>query len=400
MAAQLFGLLTSTLSFEGVDIDNWTFKLYSKASVGIFFLGAALSTLNEYTGGAITCRGSDATDYDKQYCWLNGVKHLQPNQVASAINLGDRCFSDGGDDKVVNYYIWISLVLIFSSVLFFLPNQLWKYFEGGMMEQFGSNRGEFLQDAEKSASNFKKMTKNHTKFYFFTFVFFETLNFVIGVTIFLLTDWFLDGKFSNYGSKTIAYLRGSGQYTEVNTGNGDERVQLNPMCSVFPTSVRCDVSFSGANGRKDERNLLCILGQNIMNQKIYLILWVWFVVLFSVSACMIVYRVLTCMLPGFQRTHIQRYLRSSDDYAVRKLRLDFDHIGNYFVLTQIGRNATPYTFRKFLDEVVDRPFTNKENGEEKTKKTIELVNESRADSILTSETRLPSYEKVMPNEAP
>ena len=375
MATQLFSLLTSSLSFEGIDIDNWTFKLYSKASAGIFFLAAALSTMNTYTGDAITCTKS-AGDYAKQYCWLHGVRHLKPNEIANAIHLGDACFSYGGDDKVTNYYIWISLVLIFSSVLFFLPNQLWKFLEGGMMEQFGSSRREFLEDAEKSASVFKKMSKNHTKLYFFTFVFFEILNFVTGVTVFLLTDWFLDQNFSTYGSKTIAYLRGSGETTEVDIGGQTKSVKLNPMCSVFPTSVRCDTTVAGVNGVGDELSDLCILGQNIMNQKIYLVLWIWFVVLFSVSACMIVYRVLTCILPGFQRKEIQGYLKSSDDYAVRRLRLDFDHIGNYFVLTQIGRNATPYTFRKFLDEVVDRPNKTNEKEKEKTEKTIVVIDES------------------------
>ena len=102
----------------------------------------------------------------------------------------------------------------------------------------------------------------------------------------------------------------------------------------------------------------------MMNQKIYLVLWVWFVVLFSVSACMIIYRVLTCMLPLFQRIEIQGYLKSTDDFAVQRLIIDFDHIGNYFVLTQIGRNATPYTFRKFLDEVVDRSDETKKKDKE------------------------------------
>ena len=136
-----------------------------------------------------------------------------------------------------------------------------------------------------------------------------------------------------------------------------------------------------------------------MNQKIYLVLWVWFVVLFSVSACMIVYRVLTCTLPAFQRNVLQRYLKSTDHYAVQKLRLDFDHVGNFFVLTQIGRNATPYNFRKFLDEVVDRQFKSNVNEKAKTQKTIDGVNESRTDSIQTSDTTLPSYKKLMPNES-
>ena len=61
--------------------------------------------MNEYTGDGITCRGNDATAYDVQYCWLHGVRHLNPNEVATAITLGDRCFSYGGDDKITTSLI-------------------------------------------------------------------------------------------------------------------------------------------------------------------------------------------------------------------------------------------------------------------------------------------------------
>merc|ERR1719510_661111 len=59
------------------------------------------------------------------------------------------------------------------------------------------------------------------------------------------------------------------------------------------------------------------------------------------------------MLPVFQRGEIQKLLLTSSDSDVKKLILDFDHIGNHFLLTQIGRNATPYNFREFMKELVD-----------------------------------------------
>ena len=71
-----------------------------------------------------------------------------------------------------------------------------------------------------------------------------------------------------------------------------------------------------------------------------------------------------------QRTTIQFYLKSKDVDAVKALKLDFDHIGNWFVLTQIGRNATPYAFRKFLNEVAGkRKKIEGEKEKEKRQKT-------------------------------
>lgn len=352
MASDLFKELTSRLSLEGVDIDNWTWKFYSRVSAGIFFVAAVMSVTDTYTGEKITCM-EGANDYDKHYCWLHGTKHLDQNQIATAIQNGETCFSNGKDEKVTSYYLWVSLVLVLSAILFLIPNELWKFFEGGMLAQFGSNKQNFVKDAKESASSFKLLSNNLTKRYFFTFVIFEIANFVMGVLIFLLTDRFLDGQFSSYGIKSIAYLRGSLQGTEVDVGGGDLYTVINPMCSVFPTTVRCEVGYFGVNGGPDIKQHICVLGQNLMNQKIYLLLSIWFMILFSVSACAIVYRVLTTILPVFQKMDIQRHLLTSDCPAVKKLMLDFDHIGNYFVLTQIGKNASPYNFREFMKELVN-----------------------------------------------
>ena len=91
----------------------------------------------------------------------------------------------------------------------------------------------------------------------------------MGILIFLLTDQFLDGKFSSYGTKSIAYLRGSLPCTEVDVGGGNYCTVINPMCSVFPTTVRCEVvSFGVGKDQADVTNHICTLGQNLMNQKI------------------------------------------------------------------------------------------------------------------------------------
>jgi len=373
MASDLFKELTSRLTLDGVDIDNWTFKFYSRASAGIFFLAAAASVASSYTGSTIKCRG-EVTDYDETYCWLHGTKHLPYGQISEEINNGDTCFSydASDDDKATTYYVWVSLVLFLSALLFLIPNELWKHFEGGMMEQFGSSRKEFLENSEKCAAKFNDLTKSHTKRYFFTFCFFEGLNYVIGLAIFILTDRFLSGKFSNYGFNTLAYFQGNLECTNMNLGGQAERCEvLNPMCSVFPTTVSCQFAFFGANGYKDSRSNICIMGQNLMNQRIYLVLWTWFVVLFVVSACMILYRILTLILPNLQRSEIRQFIKSRNDDAVQALKLDFDHIGNWFLLAQIGRNSTPYSFRDFLNEVAGIKWRETERDRQKRTKIIE-----------------------------
>ena len=395
MASDLFKELTSRLSLEGVDIDNWTFKFYSRASVGIFLVAATISIASAYTGSPIQCKG-DVTDYDTTYCWLHGTKHLPHGQISDVINNGDTCFTYDADEngKATTYYIWVSLVLFLSALLFVIPNELWKHFEGGMMEQFGSNRKEFLKDTEKCALKFKELSKNQTKRYFYTFVFFEVLNYVIGLTIFILTDTFLSGKFFSYGFKTLAYFQDKLECTEINMdGNGETCQVINPMCSVFPTTVNCQFFFFGVNAQQDKRSNICIMGQNLMNQKIYLVLWVWFLVLFTVSGCMLLYRLLTLSLPELQRTELRQCIKSEDVGAVQALILDLDHIGNWYLLTQIGRNATPYAFREFLNEVVGR--TKRINAEREKHKRQKAIKDNGSNNELSSH---PSFGKLKEND--
>lgn len=66
---------------------------------------------------------------------------------------------------------------------------------------------------------------------------------------------------------------------------------LNPMCEVFPRIASCDyvrsadqsISSSktskcfllrfGAGGHQERKNALCILGLNMINDKIFLVIW-------------------------------------------------------------------------------------------------------------------------------
>ena len=64
---------------------------------------------------------------------------------------------------------------------------------------------------------------------------------------------------------------------------------------------------------------------------------------------------------------LRHYIKSGKDAklnAVNKLKpkLGYGYIGHWFVLTQIGRNATAYNFRKFLDEVVRKEYNDGKNN--------------------------------------
>ena len=362
MATALFNELFKRFSLGGVDIDNLTFKLFSRVSVGIFIVASAASICGEYSGSAIKCKGGDDHGWAEQYCWLHGTYKIEAKKLSLAVAEGcyrnTENFYPNQDDTSpdTEYYMWVSLMLFLHGALFMIPDKLWKHSEGGLLKQFGSDRNDFAENASKDATLFKDLSKNRTRRYFFTFMAFECFNFIIALFNFFVIDKFLSGHFLTYGLDVLTYY-----------GQEHALEDVNPMCSCFPTVVNC-VTYSGGTGKGsvDKKSILCNLGQNIVNQKIYLVLWIWFVVLFTASGIMIIYRILGFILPTFQRMEIQSYIRSSKNDSVKSLKLDYNHIGHRFVLGQIGRNSTPYNFRAFLDEVA---FLNKRIKPEKVKET-------------------------------
>jgi len=382
MASALFNELVTRLTFDGIDIDTWVFKFYSRVTVGLFWVAAAISVADSFIGNAIECK--DSKDYDTNYCYLHGVAHLQPNGISSEISGAD-CFSavNVGDSKISNYYIWISLVLFLCGSAFAIPNELWKHFEGGVLKQFEGLKSIELEDEKekekrkKAVSQFNRLSNNFTNRYFYTFVLFELVYFILGIVTFNLIDVFLDGKFQSYGSDAFAYLSGDSETTSI-TDTKDKstyEVTVNPMCNVFPTVVSCTIkTFSVVKGAADTKNNICILGRNILNQQIFLVLWVWFMILFSATVCQIIYRLITLFVPSYQSWTIQYQLKSTDNQAVKKIELGFGKIGNWFLLTQIGSNSDPYAFRKFLEEVTG---VGRKGGDEIEKeKRRKIMNES------------------------
>ena len=69
------------------------------------------------------------------------------------------------------------------------------------------------------------------------------------------------------------------------------------MCNTFPTKVSCNVQSVSPSGSEDKKNGLCILAQNIINEKVFLALYAWYFIMFIVASVLIFYRTVTLILP-------------------------------------------------------------------------------------------------------
>ena len=66
----------------------------------------------------------------------------------------------------------------------------------------------------------------------------------------------------------------------------------------FQTS--CTFNKYGSGGGKEIKNGICILSQNIINQKIYLALWFWYIFVLLIGVVQLVFEAVVIAVPAFR----------------------------------------------------------------------------------------------------
>jgi len=182
--------------------------------------------------------------------------------------------------------------------------------------------------------------------YQLTFAFWETSNFLSVLASMQVTDWLLNNKFWKYGLDVLYYLH---NYQDFRI-NG-ERLH-DPMCEVFPTEVSCYLKFGGTSGYADVNAFLCILGNNMFNQKYFFLLWLWWAMLLVISALGVVYRIFRICNPFFSKFLLIRKVHGEQLFGVKMSS------GDSFVLEMIVDNLTrtPKLIDEFIEEVASKLF--------------------------------------------
>merc|ERR1712047_16609 len=346
--------------------DNFAFRIVTVGSFGIFMLCSILNGLTTYFGDAIVCDGAgEKQKIMEQYCYMHGSYDLKQ----SSGKWSENCFKSGEENEVrTMYYQWVVFALVMSAILFGLPAWIWSMLEGGLMASFyNSNKSlDVLREsednlrhlAEKEARVFKKLQgKWTTKTYYLKFLFCQCLALLVLILNFYGTNQFLNKKFALYGINVVEYHMEPGQLVD-------------PMCNTFPTRVSCQFNYTGSGGRTSSLNGYCLLTQNIMNEKIYLALWFWFVAMFAIMISQLIWEVCFLTLPlvdlimelilpsssGICSKYLRQFLIGQLTGARFLTRNMIDYLqnrsfGDVFILYQLGKNTHPNFFYEMLEEL-------------------------------------------------
>ena len=90
-------------------------------------------------------------------------------------------------------------------------------------------------------------------------------------------------------------------------------------------------------GTVNKKDALCILGLNIINEKIYVTLWFWLVILACMTAVYLIYVVAIIAVPGLRRGMVTRKVRA--DHVDQAYHLVTNaSTGDWFMIFLVSRN--------------------------------------------------------------
>lgn len=345
----VFGSVKGLLKLDSVCIDNNVFRLHYKATVITLVAFSLLVTSRQYIGDPIDCIVDDIPLHVMDtYCWIYSTFTI-PDRTGivgrDMVQPGVATHVEGKDEvKYHKYYQWVCFTLFFQAILFYIPRYLWKNWEGGRIKMLVLDLNcpviseDCKSDRRKLLVDYITTNLHLQNFYAYRFFLCEVLNFINVFGQIYFMDFFLDGEFTTYGSDVV-------RFTEM-----EPEDRIDPMAKVFPKVTKCTFHKYGPSGTVQKFDGLCVLPLNIVNEKIYVFLWFWFIILAILSALSLAYRVAVILSPKLRYVLLRARSRLSPQDQM-KIISDKCQIGDWFVLYQLGKNMDPLVYKQLIADL-------------------------------------------------
>ena len=360
------------VSQDSVAIDNLVFKLHYRATFLILLISTLLVSSRQYIGEHIRCiAGSGvAEQVINTFCFFTSTYTVTKHMNVTSVELGEIAHPGVGpasrEDPIVHhaYYQWVPFVLFFQAILFYIPHYLWRSAEGGRLKILvsGLNMASLaLRETSLQTENGisvpskqdrdDKIRQIHVSFinrihlnrpwaYYLGLC--EVLNFINVLMQIYLTDWFLGGAFLGLGqSLSDASIDG----------------KIDPLDVAFPKVTKCIFHKYGPSGTIQKHDALCVMALNIVNEKIYVFLWFWFIILAVITGLGLIWRILTILLhsrsDAFNKVVFSMACPGRYNPWNMLTVTHECHFGDWLFLYYIAKNLDNYVFKELLEKLAE-----------------------------------------------
>ncbi|KAJ1527919.1 hypothetical protein ONE63_007854 [Megalurothrips usitatus] len=354
----IFRGLKNLIKVSHIHIDSPVFRLHYSITVMILVAFSLIVTTRQYVGNPIDCVHTKDIPEDvlNTYCWIHSTytistsfkKKLGEEVPYPGVDMSARgAGREGKDRKYYGYYQWVCFCLFFQAILFYTPRWLWKNWEGGkihaLMMDLDVGICSEVEKKQKKKLLLDYLWENlrYHNWWAYRYYLCELLAFGNVVGQMFLMDRFFDGAFLRFGIEVIEFME------------SDEETRIDPLVFVFPRMTKCTFHKFGVSGEVEKHDAVCILPLNVVNEKIYVFLWFWFMILGSLSLLTVLYRVLIILSPRIRvyllRMRYRLINRDDIDAIVRRSKM-----GDWFLLYMLGENVDSVIFRDVMHELAQR----------------------------------------------
>lgn len=144
-----------------------------------------------------------------------------------------------------------------------------------------------------------------------------------------LMDWLLTGQFSLYGIALTIYEG------------------LPSMHRIFPKLTKCRFMRYGPSGNYETHDTICVLPLNILNEKLFLVLWFWIYFLSVASFFALIYRALVYLFPKIRMYLLMAQARHLGMQQAKTIINKLSY-GDFFILYHVGKNMNPLMYRELV----------------------------------------------------
>nr|CAH7730551.1 unnamed protein product [Callosobruchus chinensis] len=352
---KLLGGLANYLKYHDVVTDCAVFRMHNTFTCALLMACSLIVSANQFVGNPIQCIVDGLpTHVVNTYCWISSTftmpdafrRQVVGREVAHPGIAND--FIEGeGAQKYYTYYQWVCFVLFFQALACHAPNVLWKLFENNLMRTLvmGLNIGvchenEKTKKKEIILEYLMRHVKQHN-LYAIRYWACECICLINILTQLYLMNRFFDGEFLSYGWRVM------------NFSEQAQEDRVDPMVYVFPRVTKCIFHKYGASGSIQKHDSLCVLPLNIVNEKTYIFIWFWFMILASMLTVLVIYRVVIISCPKIRPRILHAKHRSIPIEVCRALCRKVE-MGDWWILLMLGTNMDPIIYREIISELAKK----------------------------------------------
>ncbi|CRK98231.1 CLUMA_CG011594, isoform A [Clunio marinus] len=121
---------------------------------------------------------------------------------------------------------------------------------------------------------------------------------------------------------------------------------------IFPTQAKCFYYDFGPSGGAQERDALCFLPQNVINEKIFVFLYIWFAFAFFATLCGLMFTSILMFFKCLRTRSIRGMVDRSFSHQTVVFSRHYRDYGDWFILHLLHMNLSPVLFDDLVSDLM------------------------------------------------